>query len=47
MRPKDRDGEIGLFESDTVKDFAAQIQDRGVLSWWKKAMGFTGNEDRL
>jgi hypothetical protein len=27
-------------ELDTVKEFAAQMDDRGVLEWWRKAMDF-------
>jgi len=37
----------GLFESDTVKEFGYQMQQRGVYEWWRKAMGFTGQADRL
>lgn len=39
--------QTGLFESDTVKDFGHQMQQRGVYAWWRKAMGFTGSSDRL
>jgi hypothetical protein len=38
---------IGLFESDTVKDFGGQMQQRGVYAWWRDAMGFTGSYDRI
>jgi hypothetical protein len=37
----------GFFETDTVKDFGRQMDDRGVYAWWRKAMGFTGHADRL
>jgi hypothetical protein len=37
----------GLFETDSVKDFATQMEKRGVLEWWKKAMGYSGSEGRL
>jgi len=37
----------GLHESDTVKDFGHQMQQRGVHAWWRQAMGFTGQADRL
>ena len=37
----------GLFESETVKDFGNQMQQRGVYAWWRQGMGFTGSEDRL
>ncbi|KAK4191715.1 hypothetical protein QBC35DRAFT_296293 [Podospora australis] len=30
----------GLVESESVSDFAAAMEQRGILSWWKKAMGF-------
>lgn len=35
----------GLFESETVKDFGSQMQQRGVYAWWREAMGFTGSYD--
>lgn len=37
----------GLFETDSVKDFASKMEDRGVLDWWRKAMRYSGSEDRL
>ena len=37
----------GLFESDTVKDFGSQMQQRGVYAWWRDAMGFTGMYDKI
>ncbi|RMX89615.1 hypothetical protein D0869_00751 [Hortaea werneckii] len=37
----------GLHETETVKDFAQQMYDRGVFGWWRKAMGYTGQQDRL
>jgi hypothetical protein len=37
----------GLFESETVRDFGNQMQQRGVYAWWRQGMGFTGSEDRL
>jgi hypothetical protein len=37
----------GLFESDTVKDFGHQMQQRGIYEWWRKGMGFTGQSDRV
>jgi len=37
----------GLFESETVRDFGSQMQQRGVYAWWRQGMGFTGSEDRL
>lgn len=37
----------GLFETDSVKDFATQMENRGVLEWWRKAMGYSGSDDRL
>lgn len=29
-----------LHETDTVKDFGAQMHARGVFSWWRRAMGY-------
>jgi len=37
----------GLHETDSVKDFGEQMQDRGVYGWWRKGMGYAGQEDRL
>ncbi|RMY24696.1 hypothetical protein D0867_01212 [Hortaea werneckii] len=37
----------GLHETEPVKDFAQQMHDRGVFGWWRKAMGYTGQQDRL
>lgn len=28
-------------EIDTVKEFGKQMEERGVLEWWRKAMDFT------
>lgn len=30
-----------LEEVDTVKEFAAEMDKKGILLWWRKAMGFT------
>ena len=30
----------GLLETDSVKDFGARMGQRGVLLWWRKAMGY-------
>lgn len=35
----------GLDETDTVKDFAAQMRDRGVHGWWRVAMGYASSPD--
>ena len=37
----------GLFELDTVKDFGAEMERRGVLQWWRKALEFDTHDDRL
>jgi hypothetical protein len=29
-------------ELDTVKEFGKQMEERGLLEWWRKAMDFTG-----
>lgn len=36
----------GLHETDTVKDFAAQMHERAVYAWWRRAMGFASSEDK-
>ena len=41
------DHKTGLYETDSVKDFATQMNDRGVLAWWKNGMGYTGSQHRL
>ncbi|SMQ53483.1 unnamed protein product [Zymoseptoria tritici ST99CH_3D7] len=51
MDPKDVEKELsedaaGLFETDSVKYFASEMERRGVLDWWRKNMGFTA-DDRL
>ncbi|KAL2354702.1 hypothetical protein BJ546DRAFT_39593 [Cryomyces antarcticus] len=33
-------GDRGLFETDSVKDFGLKMQDRGVLTWWRRGMGY-------
>lgn len=30
----------GLFEVDSVKEFSSKMEERGVLSWWRQAMGY-------
>jgi len=53
--PAQREGQIseqqatlsGLHETDTVKDFGTQMEQRGVYAWWRTAMGYAGKEDRL
>ena len=32
-----------LEEVATVKEFGAKMEERGVLSWWRKGMGFVGD----
>lgn len=32
--------EPGLYETDSVKDFGVRMEQRGVLSWWRRAMGY-------
>ena len=32
-----------LREVDTVKGFAAEMETKGLLTWWRTAMGFTNN----
>lgn len=31
----------GLFEVETVKEFAAAMEKRGISRWWEQAMGFS------
>jgi hypothetical protein len=38
---KDIDGTWSFEEFDTVKEFGKQMEERGVLEWWRKAMDFT------
>ena len=37
----------GLHEVESVKDYAAEMDAAGLLPWWRKAMGFAGQDDRL
>ena len=37
----------GFFETQSVKDFGQQMQQRGVFSWWRTAMGYAGQEGHL
>ena len=37
----------GLHEIDTVKEFGVQMEQRGVHTWWREAMGYTGKDDHL
>ena len=37
------DGDIGVLkEVETVRDMAVFMDKRGLLEWWRKAMGYTG-----
>lgn len=38
---------IGLHEAYSVKDFAMQMEARGVLQWWRRGMGYAEDHDRL
>lgn len=37
----------GLFETDSVKVFGEEMRQRGVYEWWRTAMGWSGQDDRL
>lgn len=37
---KETNVRAGLYETETVRDFGSQMQDRGVYGWWRKAMGY-------
>lgn len=32
-----------LREVDSVKEFAAEMESKGLLDWWREKMGFTGS----
>ena len=38
---KDADNTWSFEEIDTVKEFGKQMEEKGVLEWWRKAMDFT------
>lgn len=43
-RPKNRNGDTpkaGLSEVESVKEFGGLMEERGVLEWWRKGMGYT------
>ena len=31
-------------EMESVKDFGAKMQELGVWAWWRKGMGYAGND---
>lgn len=33
--------DMGFFETESVAEFARQMKEKGLESWWKKAMGYT------
>lgn len=35
------DSKAGLKEVDSVKEFGSLMEQRGVLGWWRRAMGYT------
>ncbi|KAK5119888.1 hypothetical protein LTR85_007214 [Meristemomyces frigidus] len=37
----------GLHETDSVKDFGQQMQERSVYAWWRKSMGYAGQDHHL
>ncbi|KAF2725119.1 hypothetical protein K431DRAFT_343119 [Polychaeton citri CBS 116435] len=37
----------GLHETETVKDFGNEMQQRGVYEWWRNAMGYSGQSDGI
>ena len=37
---------IGLFEIESVKAFGHKMQLLGVHAWWRRAMGYTGRDER-
>lgn len=38
---KENESEAGLAEVETVKEFGGVMEQRGVLDWWRKGMGYT------
>ncbi|KAM3417282.1 hypothetical protein BST61_g5538 [Cercospora zeina] len=40
-------GSTGLHKAETVKEFAAEMQARGVLKWFRKSMGYDEDPGRL
>lgn len=41
MAVKTSEETAGLEEVDSVKQFGAKMEEKGVLPWWRKAMGYT------
>lgn len=38
----------GIFdEVESVKEFAAFMEELGVLSWWRKAMGYDSSSNQV
>lgn len=40
MREATRDLADGFHEVETVPNFASELDNRGVLRWWRTAMGY-------
>ncbi|KAK0720391.1 hypothetical protein B0H67DRAFT_575989 [Lasiosphaeris hirsuta] len=39
--PAQPEGQPGLLEVESVKEFGDAMEKRGISGWWKRAMGFT------
>jgi hypothetical protein len=37
---------IGLEEIESVKEFGRRMEERGLLQWWRKGMGYNVKEER-
>lgn len=46
LRTSDLD-RAGLHEVESVKAFAEEMSKRAVLDWWRRAMGYAGEDGRL
>lgn len=40
-KPQDASDLIGLYEVETVSEFANHMEKRGISEWWRRAMEFS------
>ena len=44
IRPNDDFLKLGVFETDSVKRFGHQMEQRGVFAWWRRSMGYSDEQ---
>ncbi|KAH9845631.1 hypothetical protein Tdes44962_MAKER06466 [Teratosphaeria destructans] len=38
---------VGLYETESVREFGRRMQARGVFEWWRRGMGYSGPGERF